>query len=235
MPASHPGLKSLSAAHLEARVVHAAKLHDNWYSSHPRPRQAVEFLVKCPSDDEQTASPISQVLFMPGRSGEFLLVLRGKGLSCWEVPLDGSGAYEIASFHHEGVEIEQVIMNQDVNNGLGEFAFWSRCADRCVVRLQQLLVLMIGAVIVRSCISRLWTLFMGASWHSSPAVCSRTSLHRCACFTATSLSPAIILSCGTGQNPRRDRTSSRFMGTRWWRYMSCYSPRIYLLTTPAGI
>lgn len=128
IPASNPGIKSLSAAHLEARVVHAAKLHDNWYSKNPRPRQAIEFQARCMLDDAAgtPASPVSQVLFMPARSGEFLLVLAGKRLSCWEVPLDGSGAYEIVCIHEDGINIEQVIVNQEPENGCGELAFWAR-------------------------------------------------------------------------------------------------------------
>ncbi|EKM54201.1 uncharacterized protein PHACADRAFT_257879 [Phanerochaete carnosa HHB-10118-sp] len=128
IPASNPGLKSLSAAHLEARVVHAAKLHDNWYSKNPTPRRAIEFQARCMLDEvaDTPASPVSQVLFMPARSGEFLLVLAGKRLSCWEVPLDGSGAYEIVCVHEDGVNIEQVIVNQESDNGCGEFAFWAQ-------------------------------------------------------------------------------------------------------------
>lgn len=36
----------------------------------------------------------------------------GKVVTCWEVPLDGSGAYRIAEWKSHG-DIEQIIANED--------------------------------------------------------------------------------------------------------------------------
>lgn len=122
MPAAKFGIQSFSAEHLETRAVHAAKLHDNWYSKHPKPRQAVEFQLDRVDDDEHPPK-VDQVLFLPGRSGEFLVTLAGGVITCWEVPMDGSGAYQIARWDHDNA-VEQIIVNQDPNHDV-EIAYWS--------------------------------------------------------------------------------------------------------------
>lgn len=111
VPAAASGIKALSAKHLEARAVHAAKFNDNWYSAQPKPRGAVEFQVGAAISDG-TSAAVKEVLFLRGRCGEFLLTLTGKTIECWEVPLDGSGAYRIAEWTDDH-GIEQLVVNQD--------------------------------------------------------------------------------------------------------------------------
>lgn len=112
--ASTTGIKALSAQHLESRAVHAAKFNDNWYSPHPKPRGAIEFSLEGVEPDGTPAS-VRKVLFLKGRSGEFLVTLARKTIECWEVPLDGSGAYRIAEWTDEH-GIEQLLVNEDPNH-----------------------------------------------------------------------------------------------------------------------
>ena len=125
VPASKLGLKAFSAEHLEARTVHAAKLHDNWYSRHPKPQRAIEFKLDLIEGDERLPA-VNQVLFLPGRSGEFIVALAGGVITCWEVPLDGSGAYRIAEWTNDNA-VEQIVVNQDLGNDV-ELAY--RSPDR---------------------------------------------------------------------------------------------------------
>ncbi|KIP11576.1 hypothetical protein PHLGIDRAFT_63566 [Phlebiopsis gigantea 11061_1 CR5-6] len=125
VPASSSGLKAFSSGHLEARAVHAAKLHDNWYSKHPKPRRAVEFSLDRIEGDERPPA-VNQVLFLTGRSGEFIVTLAGGVITAWEVPLDGSGAYRIAEWMHDNA-VEQIVVNQDPGHDV-ELAY--RSPDR---------------------------------------------------------------------------------------------------------
>lgn len=125
VPASSPGLKAFSSEHLEARAVHAAKLHDNWYSKRPKPRRAIEFRLERIEGDQRPPA-VNQVLFLPGRSGEFIVTLAGGVIICWEVPLDGSGAYRIAEWTEDNA-VEQIVVNQDPGHDV-EIAY--RSPDR---------------------------------------------------------------------------------------------------------
>ncbi|OCH93728.1 hypothetical protein OBBRIDRAFT_770939 [Obba rivulosa] len=120
IPAAAADLRGLSAAHLEARVVHAARFHENWNAPRPAPRRSVKFDAD-PADladvapDEMPAAPrpvVKQVLFLPGRSGEYVVTLVGRTIACWEVPLDGSGAYRVAVWESP-VAVDQVVVNED--------------------------------------------------------------------------------------------------------------------------
>ena len=121
--ASVGGIKALSAQHLESRAIHAAKFNDNWYSSHPKPRGAIEFMLEGVEPDGAPV-PVRQVLFLKGRSGEFLATLAGKSIVVWEVPLDGSGAYRVAEWMDEH-GIEQLVVNEDPNHPV-ELAYVSK-------------------------------------------------------------------------------------------------------------
>lgn len=126
-------MKMLSAEHLEARAVHAAKFHDNWYSKRPTPRRAVEFHVEYPPIDDpdgpRQSFAVDQVLFLRGRNGEFLVTVAGGIITCWEVPLDGSEAYRVAEFRDfNNAKIRQVIVNEDAKHDV-EMAYWI-CDDR---------------------------------------------------------------------------------------------------------
>ena len=108
-------LKALSSNHLETRTVHAAKFHENWYSTNPKPRRIIEFQPETciPEPEEQKPKvAVTQVLFLPGRNGEYIVTAVGKTVTCWEVPLDGSGAYRIAEWKSHG-DVEQIIANED--------------------------------------------------------------------------------------------------------------------------
>lgn len=115
LPAARNDIRTLSAEHLETRTIHAAKFHDNWYSKRPAPQRAMEFCVKHPPEAGREAPcKVSQVLFLPGRNGEFLIVLADGIITCWEVPLDGSEAYRFAEYEDaRGNNIRQVIVNED--------------------------------------------------------------------------------------------------------------------------
>ncbi|KAI0085102.1 hypothetical protein BDY19DRAFT_897406 [Irpex rosettiformis] len=113
IPAAHSasGIKALSAKHLEARAVHVAKFNDNWSSAQPQPRGAVEFSVDTVNAEGNPVA-VKEVIFLKGRCGEFLVVWAGDTIECWEVPLDGSGAYRIATWTDQG-GIRQVVVNED--------------------------------------------------------------------------------------------------------------------------
>ncbi|KAL4243869.1 hypothetical protein ABKN59_010758 [Abortiporus biennis] len=112
-------LKEISAQHLEARAVHAAKFHENWYSSRPTPRRSIEFAAEVPFPDSVTFSEnhppkfvVRQVRFLPGRNGEVIVTSVNRFVTCWEVPLDGSGAYRIAEWQAPR-SVEQLLVNED--------------------------------------------------------------------------------------------------------------------------
>lgn len=65
-----------------------------------------------PDEVDPVPAEVRKVLFLTGRSGEFLVILVDRTIECWEVPLDGSGAYRIAEWTDEH-GIEQLIVNQD--------------------------------------------------------------------------------------------------------------------------
>ena len=123
VPSIRPGtgLKTFSAAHLEARAIHAARLHSNWHSDNPKPTRAIEFQL-----DKVWGEPVppavTQVLWLPGRSGEFLLTLAEGVITAWEVPLDGSGAYCVAKW--VDMLASQIIVNQDPDHEF-EIAYWA--------------------------------------------------------------------------------------------------------------
>ena len=121
IPAIDTDIRRLSAEHLEARAVHAAKFHDNWYSKQPAPRRAVEFRVERPSEsgpgEVLQTNQVEQVLFLRGRNGEFLITLAGGVITCWELPLDGSEAYRVAE-HKDDQRIRQVLVNEDPKNNV---------------------------------------------------------------------------------------------------------------------
>ncbi|OBZ70872.1 hypothetical protein A0H81_09140 [Grifola frondosa] len=115
VPAADANLRAFSAGDLEARAVHAAKLHENWYSAHPRYRQSIEFQAdRILPDDyvDKHKSTVSQVLFLKGHNGELLVTVVDRIITCWEVPLDGSGAYRVAEWVSR-TKIEQVVVNDD--------------------------------------------------------------------------------------------------------------------------
>ncbi|KAH9947000.1 hypothetical protein B0H21DRAFT_741288, partial [Amylocystis lapponica] len=115
VPAADADIKAFSAEHLEARAVHAARFHENWCSPAPRPRRTLEFNADrtLPEElPEQHRGTIDKVLFLAGRNGEFLVTVTGRVITCWEVPLDGSGAYRVAEWI-SGKRVEQVIANED--------------------------------------------------------------------------------------------------------------------------
>ncbi|KAI0687901.1 hypothetical protein BC835DRAFT_1285891 [Cytidiella melzeri] len=111
VPAASTGIKAFSSQHLESRAVHAAKFNDNWYSAQPKPRGAIEFQVNIFQPDGSPYA-VRQVVFLKGRCGEFLLTLAWNTIECWEIPLDGSGAYRIAEWTDEQ-GIEQILVNDD--------------------------------------------------------------------------------------------------------------------------
>ncbi|TCD60584.1 hypothetical protein EIP91_009842 [Steccherinum ochraceum] len=101
---------SVSAVDLESRIVHAAKFHENWYSDRPTPRRTIIFR------DGHLGS-VSQVLFLPGRDGQYLVTVARKMITCWEVPLDGSDAYRLAEWRCEPeLTIEKVVVNEDATS-----------------------------------------------------------------------------------------------------------------------
>lgn len=118
LPAPEADLKSLSSNHLESRAIHAAKFHENWYSNHPKPRRIIDFVPgngepdPAVDNERPRVTAVKQVLFLPGRNGEFVVTAVGRSVICWEVPLDGSGAYRIAEWKSHG-DIEQLIANED--------------------------------------------------------------------------------------------------------------------------
>jgi len=124
-------LKEISSQHLEARAVHAAKFHENWYSTRPKPRRIVEFdsaaTIEVPfivggagggaggvpiMESSPSKVSVTQVLFLPGRNGEFVVTAAGRCVTCWEVPLDGSGAYRVAEWTSDR-PIEEMVVNED--------------------------------------------------------------------------------------------------------------------------
>jgi hypothetical protein len=110
-PTTDLGIKALSSQHLETRAVHSAKLNENWYSMQPAPRRAIDFQVQTRDSDGRPMA-IREILFLKGRCGEFILTLTGDTIECWEVPLDGSGAYRVAEWS-EVYGIEQLLVNED--------------------------------------------------------------------------------------------------------------------------
>ncbi|KAF9807094.1 hypothetical protein IEO21_08384 [Rhodonia placenta] len=115
VPAADADLKAFSAEHLEARAVHAARFHDNWCSSKPKATRKIEFRADRPLLDDlnyQNGTSVSQIFFLPGRNGEFLVTAVGRVITCWEVPLDGSGAYRVAEWV-SSKKIDQLVMNED--------------------------------------------------------------------------------------------------------------------------
>lgn len=135
LPAARSDLKTLSAEHLEARTIHAAKFHDNWYSKRPAPQRAVEFYVdehppENGPEESQESCKISTVLFLPGRNGEFLIILGDGVITCWEVPLDGSEAYRFAEYKEiSGNRIKQLIVNDDPTHPV-QLAYLAEDASR---------------------------------------------------------------------------------------------------------
>ncbi|KAI0916415.1 hypothetical protein AcW1_008854 [Taiwanofungus camphoratus] len=118
VPAAGIDLKTFSAEHLEARAVHAARFHENWCSPQPKPRRSIEFhAAKCLPEEtpEQHRPTVSQVLFLPGCNGEFLVTLVGRTITCWEVPLDGSGAYRVAEWV-SSQKVDQIIVNEEAGS-----------------------------------------------------------------------------------------------------------------------
>lgn len=113
---------SASAVDLELRTVHAAKFHENWYSSKPTPRKTITFQdihVGFGSD----RSPVKQVLFLHGSDGQYLVTVSRRTISCWEVPLEGVQAYRVAEWQCEGhLMVEKVMLNEDPKNSLATLA-----------------------------------------------------------------------------------------------------------------
>ena len=107
----------VSAGHLEARAVHAARLHANWRAARPRATRAIEFTLDRQPDNSHGLPPqVDQVLFLPGRNGEFLVSCAGGHINAWEVPLDGSVAYRVAEWAWR--HVNQVLVNQDPGHEL---------------------------------------------------------------------------------------------------------------------
>ncbi|GBE80654.1 hypothetical protein BKA93DRAFT_801705 [Sparassis latifolia] len=118
VPAADVDLRVFSAEHLEARAVHAAKFHDNWCSPQPKPRHSIEFHAeRCLPDElpQDLKTTVKHVFFLPGRNGEFLVTVVGRVITCWEVPLDGSGAYRVAEWVSSS-RVEQAVVNEDPKN-----------------------------------------------------------------------------------------------------------------------
>ena len=108
-------LKALTVEQIEARAVHAASFHDNWTSARPVAKKTLEFCAVNYLDDvlpEEHRSAVTNVSFLPGREGQFLITAVGRVLTCWEVPLGESEAYRIAEWVSTR-KIEQVIVNDD--------------------------------------------------------------------------------------------------------------------------
>ncbi|TFY55727.1 hypothetical protein EVJ58_g8065 [Rhodofomes roseus] len=115
IPAGGTDLKMLSAEQLEARAVHAAKFHDNWCSANPTARHTLSFSADqyLPEETlESHKSTVSHIAFLPGCSGQFLVTVVGRIITCWEVPFDGSGAYRIADYVSP-LQVEQLVINED--------------------------------------------------------------------------------------------------------------------------
>jgi len=118
IPAAASDLRGLSAEHLETRVIHAARFHENWNSAQPKPRRLIKFDAdEAPEavseeDPPRQSSLVKQVLFLPGRSGEYVVTLVERTISCWEVPLDGSGAYRVAVWENPSA-VDQIVVNED--------------------------------------------------------------------------------------------------------------------------
>ena len=108
-------LKALTAGHLEARTVHALRVHSNWNSPHPRTRTSLDFNIAPYRADllpEEQCTSVQHVSFLPGRNGQFLLTAVHCRLTAWEVPLGESEAYPVAEWVFDR-RIEQVIVNDD--------------------------------------------------------------------------------------------------------------------------
>ncbi|KAH8085955.1 hypothetical protein BXZ70DRAFT_956621 [Cristinia sonorae] len=109
------GIKKVpaSAVDLESRTVHAAKFHENWYSSNPTPRRTITFYGENFGPIIER-SPVKQVLFLPGKNGQYLVTVSRRMITCWEVPLDGAEAYKVAEWTCTlDTTIEKVIVNED--------------------------------------------------------------------------------------------------------------------------
>ncbi|EMD37639.1 hypothetical protein CERSUDRAFT_94639 [Gelatoporia subvermispora B] len=129
VPAAASDLQSLSAEHLESRVIHALRFHENWNAAQPKVQRSIKFDTDVPSCETELEGEgeggcaedvprmprtlqVKQVLFLPGRNGDFVLTLTERTIACWEVPLDGSDAYRIAVWEN-AVPIDQMVVNED--------------------------------------------------------------------------------------------------------------------------
>ena len=133
------GIKAtaVSAVDLESRAVHAAKFHENWYSDRPTPRKTIVFHDEHLSPTSERF-PVRQVLFLPGRNGQYLATASKRAVTCWEVPLDGVDAYKVAEWHCEPhLCVEKLVVNEDPKSSatvacicghLGSVAFASLAA-----------------------------------------------------------------------------------------------------------
>ncbi|KDQ55883.1 hypothetical protein JAAARDRAFT_159340 [Jaapia argillacea MUCL 33604] len=114
-------IKGLSSRELESRAIHAARFHDNWSSAKPIPRNTLTFDATEPShpdpptDDattSETCQDVKQVLFLPGHSGQLMVSVLESGITCWEVPLDGSKAFPVAHWTNgDSSPVSKVITN----------------------------------------------------------------------------------------------------------------------------
>jgi hypothetical protein len=124
VPAFIADLKFLSAKELETRAIHASRFHRNWSSSHPRSRRSVEFRAREPTIEEVSSlqlpdvypHPISQVLFLTGYNGEFLITVEQSRVACWEIPFEGSQAYLVAERCIPDCVIDGLVVNDDSDN-----------------------------------------------------------------------------------------------------------------------
>ncbi|KZT10767.1 uncharacterized protein LAESUDRAFT_741181 [Laetiporus sulphureus 93-53] len=115
VPAADKDIQKFSAEHLEARAVHAARFHENWCSPKPKARQRIEFqadTILCNENPELHKTTVSNVSFLSGQNGEFLVTAVERVITCWEVPLDGSGTYRVADWVCSK-KVEQLIVNED--------------------------------------------------------------------------------------------------------------------------
>ena len=118
LPGPHCDMGSLSTKDIRNRAIHAAKFHDDWHSSKPTPYRAIEFRLRHASSPDSVESNLSQVpsvdqiFFLPRQNGQYIVILAGGVLSCWEVPLEGSTAYLVAE-HREASAIKEIVVNDD--------------------------------------------------------------------------------------------------------------------------
>ncbi|KAI0063497.1 hypothetical protein BV25DRAFT_379153 [Artomyces pyxidatus] len=124
VPASTADLKSLSAKELEVRAIHAARFHQNWSSSNPRPKRSIEFLTRkdmsSVDDDvlqETHPHPVSRIYFPAGYNGELVITVERMRVVCWEVPLGGSEAFMLAerTIPQDAI-IDGLVVNEDPDN-----------------------------------------------------------------------------------------------------------------------